>query len=154
MWAIKRDIKKEFKVHNQPPKTLFSLKKSKPRECLTFYKLGRIIGQGSFGRIMLGLHILTRCVVAIKTVKKNLDDKKMQENERRIEKEFEILGDLRHRNVVKYFEPIETDSHKLYVMELCAGMDLLGYVRRRKQLDEDLARYFFRQLMIGLGYIH
>lgn len=39
-------------------------------------------------------------------------------------------------------------------MELCAGGDLLSYVRRRKKLDEASARYFFRQIALGLAYCH
>ena len=39
-------------------------------------------------------------------------------------------------------------------MELCAGGDLLNYVRRRKSLKEDVAKFLFRQIIIGIGYIH
>jgi serine/threonine protein kinase len=138
-------------VHNTAPDTLFSLEKTEATECRSFYRLGRCIGKGSYGKIMLGLHLLSRCVVAIKTLRNGLDDPKYVA---RIDNEFKILGKLRHRNVVKYFEPVSTDSHMLYVMELCAGMDLLSYVRRRRQLEEPLSRYFFRQLIIGIGYIH
>jgi 5'-AMP-activated protein kinase catalytic alpha subunit len=39
-------------------------------------------------------------------------------------------------------------------MELCAGGDLLNYVRKRKKLDEDSAKVIFKQIIEGLGYIH
>ena len=39
-------------------------------------------------------------------------------------------------------------------MELCAGGDLLSYVRRRKKLDETLAKYLFKQAAKGLAYCH
>lgn len=39
-------------------------------------------------------------------------------------------------------------------MEVCAGGDLLNYVRKRKQVPEDVAKYIFRQIIVGLGYIH
>jgi serine/threonine protein kinase len=39
-------------------------------------------------------------------------------------------------------------------MELCAGGDLLNYVRKRKKLDEDVAKVVFKQIIEGLGYIH
>ena len=60
----------------------------------------------------------------------------------------------RHSNVVKLFETFETGRHILLVMELCAGGDLLNYVRKRKKLDEDIAKYLFKQLVEGLGYLH
>lgn len=39
-------------------------------------------------------------------------------------------------------------------MELCQGGDLLTYVRKRKHLTEQRAKYFFKQIVAGLGYIH
>ena len=39
-------------------------------------------------------------------------------------------------------------------MELCAGGDLLNYVRRRRRLKEPIARKIFKQIIDGLCYIH
>ena len=39
-------------------------------------------------------------------------------------------------------------------MEVCQGGDLLSYVRKRKKLNEGIAKYIFRQIIIGIGYIH
>jgi serine/threonine protein kinase len=40
------------------------------------------------------------------------------------------------------------------VIELCAGGDLLNYVRKRRKLKEDVAKHIFRQIIEGLGYCH
>jgi len=42
----------------------------------------------------------------------------------------------------------------MLVMELCAGGDLLNFVRKRKKLDEDVAKVIFKQIIDGIGYIH
>jgi serine/threonine protein kinase len=39
-------------------------------------------------------------------------------------------------------------------MDLCAGGDLLSYIRRRKRLDEECARYMLRQACKGLRHCH
>lgn len=39
-------------------------------------------------------------------------------------------------------------------MELCAGGDLLNYVRKRRKLKEDIAKYIFKQVVEGLYYCH
>ena len=39
----------------------------------------------------------------------------------------------------------------ILAMELCAGGDLLNYVRK---LKEDNAKYLFKQMVSGLHYIH
>jgi serine/threonine protein kinase len=39
-------------------------------------------------------------------------------------------------------------------MELCAGGDLLTYVRRRGCLNENIARELFRQMSAAIHYCH
>ena len=46
------------------------------------------------------------------------------------------------------------NSYWLMFMELCAGGDLLHYLRRRRRLDEKIAKLFMRQIFQGLGYLH
>ena len=68
--------------------------------------------------------------------------------------EEEVWSKLRHRNVVKFFEILDTETHHLFFMELCQGGDLLNFVRKRRRFEEPLAKYLFKQVIIGLGYIH
>jgi len=53
-------------------------------------------------------------------------------------KEVNLLLKLRHNNIVKIYETIETEKHLIIVMELCAGGDLLNYVRKRRRLNKSL----------------
>ena len=69
-------------------------------------------------------------------------------------KEVGLLLKLRHNNVVKIYETLETDKHIIIVMELCAGGDLMNYVRKRRRLKEPYAKLIFKQLIDGLAYIH
>ncbi len=40
------------------------------------------------------------------------------------------------------------------VEEPCAGGDLLSYVRRRRRLDERVAKHVFREILEALYYCH
>ena len=55
---------------------------------------------------------------------------------------------------MQLYETFETKRHMILAMELCAGGDLLNYVRKRKKLEEGEARVLFKQIIQGLGYIH
>jgi serine/threonine protein kinase len=59
-------------------------------------------------------------------------------------KEVNLLLKLRHSHVVKIYETIETQKHIVIVMELCAGGDLLNYVRKRRKLKESVALKIFK----------
>lgn len=75
---------------------------------------------------------------------------------KKITNEKELLKDLRHQSIVKLYEAIRDDEHgyELLFMELCTGGDLLHYLRRRRRLEEPIAKLFLKQLMNGLGYLH
>ena len=109
------------------------------------------MGRGSFGKVNLALHKLSRKVVAVKSINVKLENDK---NYEKVTREVDIMTLLRHKNVVKFFEQLNTESHHLIFMEVCQGGDLLNYVRKRKFLGEDLAKYLFRQIIMGIGYIH
>lgn len=68
--------------------------------------------------------------------------------------EYNILKRARHKNIVRLYESFETDAHIVYVMEVCGGGDLLTFVRRRRKLKEDLAKFVFKQLIHGIYYVN
>jgi serine/threonine protein kinase len=141
VFLIKELIKDCFKKHQKPPKTQVEL-----------YKIGKVLGKGAFGKVNLGLHRLSRKLVAIKSI--NMDFMKDESSKKKQMNEISILKALRHPNIVKLFETLETAKHHLIVMELCPGGDLLNYVRKRRKLKEPSAKYVFRQLMEGIQYLH
>ena len=68
--------------------------------------------------------------------------------------EVQILQRTRHKNIVRLYDSFESNKHIVFVMELCAGGDLLNYVRKRRKLKEDSAKFVFRQVVEGLQYCH
>ena len=111
-----------------------------------------MLGRGAFGKVNLGMHKLTRKLIAIKSINKEYLSEEKQRS--KIMHEVGILLKLRHNSVVKLYETFETRRHIMLVMELCAGGDLLNFVRKRKKLDEPLAKVLFKQIIEGIGYIH
>jgi len=98
------------------------------------------------------MHKLIRKLVAIKSLNKEALTDEAQKQ--KLMKEVSLLLKLRHNHVVKIYETIETEKHIIIVMELCAGGDLLNYVRKRRRLKEPYAKVIFKQIIDGLCYIH
>jgi serine/threonine protein kinase len=73
------------------------------------------------------------------------EDLLVQGERKKLMQELLILQKVatRHRNIVRLYDSFETARHLVFVMELCAGGDLLTYVRRRGCLSEDVARELF-----------
>jgi serine/threonine protein kinase len=142
----------EMVLLSQLIKTSFKKKQLPPTTTTDFYRAGKMLGRGAFGKVNLGMHKLSRKLVAIKSINKEYLSEEKQKN--KVMHEVGILLRMRHSSVVKLYETFETGRHILLVMELCAGGDLLNYVRKRRKLSEDNAKYLFKQIIEGLGYIH
>lgn len=92
-------------------------------------------------------------MVAIKSINKELL-KSEEDEKRKIMQEVGMLKDSNHPSIVRLYDSFETSQHMCFVMELCSGGDLLTYVRKRRKLKEDVAKFFFKQIIEGLAYIH
>lgn len=141
MCTLSAKIKECFKKTGDAPKT-----------STEHYRAGKMLGRGAFGKVNLGMHKLTRKLVAIKSINKEYLSEEKQRN--KVMHEVNLLLKLRHESVVKLYETFQTGRHIMLVMELCAGGDLLNFVRKRKKLDENIARVLFKQIIEGIGYIH
>ena len=124
-----------------------------PPTDLSFYLYGRLIGQGAFGKVNIGLNILTGRVVAIKSFnKKNLG--KNGENMRKILYETNLMKKLNHPNITKILEMFEDDEYYLIAMEYINGGNLFSFVKKRRKLSEKTAKFLFRQIILGIKHIH
>lgn len=118
-----------------------------------FYRIGRVLGRGAFGKVNLACHKISEHLVAIKSIEKKVL-RNEKEQKRRVMQEMAILKQSGHDSVVRMYDSFETAKHICFVMELCQGGDLLSYVRKRRKLKEDNAKYLLRMLVEGLDYIH
>jgi len=144
MLEIKSYINDAFE-NNDPNQEPFE---TKPE----YYRAGKMLGRGAFGKVNLGMHKLTRKLIAIKSINKEYLSEEKQRS--KIMHEVNLLLSLRHQSVVKLYETFETSRHIMLVMELCAGGDLLNFVRKRKKLDEMTGKIIFKQVIEGIAYVH
>ena len=145
-------LKKSEKLSQYIKEYYLKYKKYPPTD-ISFYLYGRLIGQGAFGKVNLGLNVLTGRVVAIKSFnKKNLDKNKKDFN--RILYETNLMKKLDHPNVTKIFETFENDRYFLISMEYINGGNLFSFVKKRRKISEKISKYLFRQIILGLNHIH
>ena len=133
-------------------KYYYFLNNDYPPSDISFYKFGRVIGKGAFGKVNLGLHILTGRIVAIKSFNKTKFTKESYKN--KIMNEINLMKNLKHFSVVKLLDTIETDKYILLIMENVLGGDLLTFIKKRNKLPEKTAKFIFKQLLQSIKYIH
>ena len=117
------------------------------------YKLGPILGSGSFGSVRLAIHILTGQERAIKSVKKSKIAQNPNEKSQFLA-EIDILRQIDHPNVLKIFEFYEDANNYHLVTELVKGGELFEFIVSSGVLSESIAAHFLRQILIAVNYCH
>ena len=134
-------------------KNYYLQNKSYPETKINFYLYGRRIGQGAFGKVNLGLNVLTGRVVAIKSFKKKPIEK-FRHKMKKIQSETELMKRFNHKNITKILEVFNDEEYMLIVMEYINGGNLFSFVKKRRKLSEKMARFLFRQIILGIHHIH
>ena len=116
------------------------------------FKIEKTIGEGTFGKVKIGIHIPTGEKVAIKILEKD----KIQDNEdlERITREIKYLKILKHPNIIQIFQIIEDKKNYYLIMEFAKCGELFTHIVNNKRLSETEAAIFYTQLIKGLSFIH
>ncbi|KAM0786023.1 hypothetical protein ACM66B_006838 [Microbotryomycetes sp. NB124-2] len=126
-----------------------------PRQKIYFgpYILLQTLGEGEFGKVKLGIHSERWGEdVAIKLIKRgNVDTAQRGEKVRR---EIEVLKAVRHPNIVRLYDVIETEKYIGIVLEYASGGELFDHILAHRYLKERDAARMFAQLISGVAYLH
>ena len=117
------------------------------------YLLNEELGSGGFGKVVLGTHIPTGEKVAIKIMDKEqiMSD---ELNKVRVLNEISILKIVRHNNIIKLYEVMETPQKIYLVMEYCDSGEMFDYIVSKQHLSENQACVFFQEIIDALTYLH
>ncbi|VDM33619.1 unnamed protein product [Hydatigera taeniaeformis] len=125
-----------------------------PRALQGLYFLCEPIADGSFGKLYLAIHALTRQHVAIKIIEKKKLGVVSGAEVFRVRGEIEALKRLSHPNIYSLYQVIETDGTFYLILEYVPGGELFDYILHNGSLQESHARVLFRQLVSAIGYSH
>ncbi|KAK7306523.1 hypothetical protein VNO77_44470 [Canavalia gladiata] len=115
------------------------------------YEVGRLLGQGNFGKVYHARNLKTGQSVAIKVLNKEMLMRVgMKEH---IKREISVMRLVRHPNIVQLYEVMASKTKIYLAMELVKAGELFHKVSQGR-LKEDMARKYFHQLIDAVGYCH
>ncbi|CAG5126129.1 unnamed protein product, partial [Candidula unifasciata] len=107
---------------------------------------------GGFARCYEILNLNTNKIYAGKIISKTRISKPHQKQ--KILREVQLQKNLRHKHVVEFNSYFEDDSNVYIILENCSRKSLVHVLKHRKCLMEPEVRYYLRQLVDGVDYIH
>ncbi|RXK38814.1 CAMK/CAMKL/KIN4 protein kinase [Tremella mesenterica] len=116
------------------------------------YVLLHTLGEGEFGKVKLGVHTEFGVEVAIKLIRRGSLDDEVRAG--KVEREIDVLKTLRHPNIVRMFDVIDTEKYIGIVLEFAGGGELFDHILANRYLKEKDAQKLFAQLISGVDYLH
>ncbi|KAL7993074.1 hypothetical protein Chor_017330 [Crotalus horridus] len=118
----------------------------------TLYKRGQLLGQGAFGQCYKFTDTSTNRVYAVKV----LSQQRVARlgNQGKVQREIELHSQLQHRNVVRFHRHFADQENIYMVLEYCSRKSLAHILKVRRALTEPEVRFYLKQIMSGLQYLH
>jgi len=121
------------------------------------YELGKVLGSGSFGQVReASLKEFPDKVRAVKIIEPDDDAEHGGEwsNSAMFRQEVALLQNLKHDNIVRFWDVYE-DVHFLYVvMDLCRGGEVFSKILELRRFTEANAATLGSQMLAAIAYIH
>uniref|UniRef100_A0A8C8G8M3 5'-AMP-activated protein kinase catalytic subunit alpha-1 n=1 Tax=Oncorhynchus tshawytscha TaxID=74940 RepID=A0A8C8G8M3_ONCTS len=127
-------------------------KKHEGRVKIGHYILGDTLGVGTFGKVKVGQHELTKHQVAVKIL--NRQKIRSLDVVGKIRREIQNLKLFRHPHIIKLYQVISTPTDIFMVMEYVSGGELFDYICKNGKLDEKESRRLFQQIISAVDYCH
>ena len=115
---------------------------------LTNYAFISQIGVGAFAVVYQAVHRPTGTRVAIKAMQK------LSSNISRLHAEISVLKTVKHENITRLSEVIETETHVYLVLEYMQGGELFDAIVTQGGYSESQAVAVTRNILKALSYLH
>ncbi|EAS02374.2 Serine/Threonine kinase domain protein (macronuclear) [Tetrahymena thermophila SB210] len=116
------------------------------------FRLEKVLGKGSFGKVMLVTHLVEQKQYAMKVLlKKSI---KNERQKRHTLTERQILEKIDHPFIVKLHYAFQTNEKLYLVLDFMVGGELFHHLKKSGKFSEEVTRFYASQIVIGLEHLH
>ncbi|XP_048232678.1 mitogen-activated protein kinase kinase kinase 3 isoform X2 [Ricinus communis] len=118
------------------------------------WKKGKLLGRGTFGHVYLGFNSEGGHMCAIKEVRVVSDDQTSKECLKQLNQEINLLSQLQHPNIVRYYGSELSEETLSVYLEYVSGGSIHKLLQEYGAFKEPVIQNYTRQILSGLAYLH
>lgn len=113
----------------------------------------KIIGKGSFGKVLLARHKESKNYYAVKVLQKKIILKKKEQKHIMSERSV-LMKNIKHPFLVGLHFSFQTTDKLYFVLDYVNGGELFYHLQRERIFLEPRARFYAAEIASALGYLH
>ena len=128
---------------------------SKSNVCVEDFELLKVIGRGSFGKVMQVRKKAGKdagSIFAMKILRKEAIIERNQVEHTKAERE--ILEEIDHPFLMKMHYAFQTAPKLYFVMTMITGGELFFHLKNDRRFSEPRACMYTAEILLGLGHLH
>ena len=125
---------------------------AKRRVTIDDFELLKVVGKGSFGKVLLVRKKDSGEVFAMKMLSKPNVVKRRQVHHTITERK--VLSYTRHPFIVTLHYAFQSASQLYFVLDYCGGGELFFHLGKAGRFKESVARFYAAELVLALGHLH
>ncbi|CAM9492144.1 unnamed protein product [Ectocarpus fasciculatus] len=119
---------------------------------LDSFKIVRVIGKGSFGKVFLVREKVAGDIYAMKVLRKDNVIKRNQVEHTKTERN--VLGYVKHPFIVGLNMAFQTRDKLFFVLDYCAGGELFFHLGKHGKFPEPRSRFYSAEIALALQHVH
>ena len=132
--------------------TIFSAHKNIKEVKNEDFKILKILGRGSYGKVCLVEYLPTHEIYAMKSLKKDLLIREEKIESTLLEKE--ILETINHPFIINLIFCFQTEERINFVMPFIPGGELFQHLKKLKHFGELKAKFYAAQIALAIQHLH
>lgn len=136
----------------KPGDVFTSLEDGKEKVSLEDFDLLKVIGRGSFGKVMLVRKKTDTKIYAMKILKKRAIIARNQVEHTKAERK--ILAALQHPFLMTLRFAFQSKEKLYFVLDYIRGGELFFHLKNNRRFPEDVARIYIGEIALALGHLH
>jgi len=123
-----------------------------PQLCLNDFEMMKVLGKGTFGKVMLARDKRSSELVAIKILKKDVIMAKDEVTHTLTENA--VLQSTQHPFLTGLRASFQTKDLLCFVMEYVNGGELFFHLSREKMFSEERTKFYIAEIVLAMTYLH